>query len=223
VIPEKGCSDRAVSAGWSELLNQDNRLHVWFNLDRIKVGCLVSPGRKRLCRFAAEKSEFLRMAKRFLLRYSYSGTQKEIPGMEQRKDPDRRRKPTPMLSRYTVYCGRRSSFRRGEDRLRGGYVDRYSPRLFSLLFLIVGLNVLDAVFTCMILDCGGVELNPVVDWAITMFGDHFIIWKLAVSGLSLSLLCLHSKFRIARPVIAAVVILYSGVVAYQIVLISFIM
>jgi hypothetical protein len=171
----------------------------------------------------AEKSEVLRMAKRFLLRYHNSGTQKEIPGMEKRKDPDRRRKPTPMLSRYTLCCGRRSSFRRGEDQLRGGYVDRYSSRLFSLLFLIIGLNVLDAVFTSMILDCGGVELNPVVDWAIAMFGDHFIIWKLAIIGLSLSLLCLHSKFRITRPVIAAAVILYSGIVAYQIVLITFIM
>jgi hypothetical protein len=128
-----------------------------------------------------------------------------------------------MLSRYTVSCGRRSSFRRGEDRLRGGYVDRYGPRLFSLLILIVGLNVLDALFTRMILDCGGVVLNPVVDWAIATFGDHFIVWKLAVIGLSLFLLCLHSKFRITRPVIAAAVILYSGVVAYQIVLITFIM
>ncbi len=125
-----------------------------------------------------------------------------------------------MLSRYTLWHGRRSSFRRREDRLRGGYVDRYGPRLFSLLFLIVGLNVLDAVFTLMILDCGGVELNPVMDWAIAMFGDHFMILKLAVICLSLSLLCLHSKFRIATPVIAAVVVLYSSVVAYQIVLIT---
>jgi hypothetical protein len=157
MIPGEGCSDRAFSAWWSELLNHDKGLHVWFNLDRFKMGCLVSPGWQRMCSFAAEKSELLLMAKRFLSRYSYSGFQKKIPGMEQRKDPDHRRKPTPMLSRYTVYCGRRSSFRRREDRHRGGYVDRYSPRLFSMLILIVGLNVLDAVFTRMILNCGGIE------------------------------------------------------------------
>ncbi len=143
--------------------------------------------------------------------------------MEKRKDPDRRRKPTPMLSRYTVYRGRRRSFRRGEDRLRGGYVDQYGPRLFALLFLIVGLNILDAVFTRMILDFGGIELNPVVAWAIATFGDHFIIWKLAVIGFSLCLLCLHSKFRITKPVIATTVILYSSVVVYQIVLIAVVM
>ncbi len=128
-----------------------------------------------------------------------------------------------MLSRYTLCSGRRSSFRRREDQLRGGYVDQYGPRLFLLLFLIVGLNILDAVFTRMILDCGGVELNPVVDWAIGTFGDHFIIWKLAVIGFSLCLLCLHSKFWITKPVIAMAFILYSSVVVYQIVLITVIM
>ena len=140
--------------------------------------------------------------------------------MEMRNHSDRRLKPTPMLSRYTFFRGRRSSFRRREDRLRGGYVDRYGHRLFTVLLWIVVLNIFDALFTHMILDCGGTELNPVADWAITAFGNHFIVWKLAVIGCSLLLLCLHSKFRIAKAAIAMAVILYSGVVFYQVVLIS---
>ena len=125
-----------------------------------------------------------------------------------------------MLSRYTFFRGRRSRFRRREDRLRGGYVDRYGHRLFTVLLGIVVLNIFDALFTHMILDCGGTELNPVADWAITAFGNHFIVWKLAVIGCSLLLLCLHSNFRIAKAAIAMAVILYSGVVFYQVVLIS---
>ena len=125
-----------------------------------------------------------------------------------------------MLSRYAFFCGRRSRFRRREDQLRGGYVDRYGHRLFSVLLGIVVLNIFDATFTHVILDCGGTELNPVADWAITMFGYHFIVWKLAVIGLGLLLLCLHSKYRLAKAVIAMTVILYSGVVFYQIVLLS---
>lgn len=128
-----------------------------------------------------------------------------------------------MLSRYTFFRGRRSSFRRREDRFRGGYVDRYGHRLFTVLLWIVVLNIFDALFTHMILDCGGTELNPVADWAITAFGNHFIVWKLAVIGCGLLLLCLHSKFRIAKAVIAMAVILYSGVVFYQIVLMSCLM
>jgi len=140
-----------------------------------------------------------------------------------RNHSDRRLKPTPMLSRYTFSRGRRSSFRRREDRLRGGYVDRYGHRLFTVLLWIVVLNIFDALFTHMILDCGGTELNPFADWAITAFGHHFIVWKLAVIGCSLLLLCLHSKFRIAKAAIAMAVILYSGVVFYQIVLMSCLM
>ena len=96
----------------------------------------------------------------------------------------------------------------------------YGHRLFTVLLWIVVLNIFDALFTHMILDCGGTELNPVADWAITAFGNHFIVWKLAVIGFGLLLLCLHSKFRIAKAVIAMAVILYSGVVFYQIVLMS---
>ena len=140
--------------------------------------------------------------------------------MEMRNHSDRRLKPTPMLSRYTFFRGRRSSFRRREDRLRGGYVDRYGHRLFTVLLWIVVLNIFDALFTHMILDSGGTELNPVADWAIATFGNHFIVWKLGVIGCGLLLLCLHSKFLIAKAVIAMAVILYSGVVFYQIVLMS---
>jgi hypothetical protein len=140
--------------------------------------------------------------------------------MEKRYQPDRRKNPTPMLSRYAFLRGRRSSFRRREDRLRGGYVDRYGHRLFTVLLWIVVLNIFDALFTHMILDCGGTELNPIAEWAIATFGNHFIVWKLAIVCCGLLLLCLCSKYRLAKAVIAVAVMLYSGVVVYQIVLLS---
>jgi len=140
--------------------------------------------------------------------------------MDKRSETDRRKKPTPILSRHTFFYGRRSRFRRREDRVRGGYVDRYGHRLFTVLIGIVVLNIFDALFTHMILYGGGTELNPVAGWAITLFGHHFIVWKLAVVGFALLLLCIHSKFRIARAAIAMAVALYSGVVLYQVVLIS---
>jgi hypothetical protein len=142
--------------------------------------------------------------------------------MENRNQPDRRKNPTPIFSRYTFFCGRRKGFRRREDQCRGGYVDRYSPRLFTVLIWIVMLNILDALFTHMILASGGTELNPVADWAINTFGNHFVVWKLSVICCGLLLLCLCSKYRIAKAAIAVTVILYSGVVCYQIVLMSYI-
>jgi len=144
----------------------------------------------------------------------------ECREMQKRIGPDRRRTPTPMLSRYTFVRGRRCGFRRRGDRLRGGYVDRYGHRLFGVLLGLVVLNIFDALFTHMILDCGGTELNPVAAWALAAFGDHFIVWKLSVIGFCVLVLCLLSKFRVAKAALAVAVALYSGVVCYQIVLMS---
>ena len=106
---------------------------------------------------------------------------------------DRRKQPTPALSRFTLW-GRRKTFRRKEEQRRGGYVDRYRSALLIPLTLIVGLNVLDALLTMMILDDGGWEINPVVRSVIQLYGDRFWIWKFVMVSFPLTLLCIHSKF-----------------------------
>ena len=128
---------------------------------------------------------------------------------------DRRKKTTYGLSRYTLW-GRRRTFRRKEDQNRGGYVDRFSSGLLFLLILVAGLNVLDALFTMMILDDGGWEINPVVRSVIQLYGDGFWIWKFAIVSISLILLCLHSKFRLVIPVILGITAISIIVILYQI-------
>ena len=139
---------------------------------------------------------------------------------ERRAPEDRRRMPTPMLSRYTLW-GRRKVLRRKEDQARGGYVDHYSPRLLFLLVLIVGLNVLDSLFTMMVLDFGGWEINPFVRAAIEVYGDHFWVWKFAIVSFNVVLLCLHSKFRHVQKIILGICWVYLAVVVYQIFLMRF--
>ena len=85
--------------------------------------------------------------------------------------------------------------RRKEDQEKGGYVDRYSPRLLFLLILIVGLNILDSLFTMIILEFGGWEVNPLVCPAMEVFADLFWVWKFLLVSFNLVLLCLHSRFR----------------------------
>lgn len=139
---------------------------------------------------------------------------------ERRNVTDRRKKPTPGLSRYTFF-GRRQTIRRKEDRLKGGYVDRYSPKLFFLLVLILGLNVLDALFTMMILDLSGLEANPVVRSVMALHGQRFWVWKFGIVAVSLVMLCLHSKFRRVREIIVGLSAIYLMVILYQIWLISY--
>lgn len=141
--------------------------------------------------------------------------------MDKRTSHDRRKRPTPILSRYTL-IGRRSSFRRLEDQRRGGYVDRYGQTLFFWIMLIAGLNILDAFFTVIILESGGMEINPVVQWAIDVFGDNAWSLKFAVVFSGAVVLCLHSHFRLAKVSIAVAAVLYSGIVMYQLVLLRYI-
>ncbi len=85
-----------------------------------------------------------------------------------------------------------------------------------MIVLIVGLNVMDALFTVMILEKGGWEMNPIVRSVIQMYGDKFWIWKFAIVSVPLVLLCLHSKFRLATPMILGVGVIYVAAILFQI-------
>jgi len=133
---------------------------------------------------------------------------------------DRRKQPTPALSRY-LFGGGRRILRRKEDQETGGYVDRYSPTLLTFLISIVGLNILDAFLTIMILDLGGWEVNPIVHSAMQLYGNNFWIWKFSIASASVVFLCLVSKFRKVKPIIAFLTIVYIFVVFYQVLLINY--
>jgi hypothetical protein len=143
--------------------------------------------------------------------------QEDPKNTEKRVLKDRRKQPTPGLSRYTFF-GQRKELRRKSDKGKTDYVDRYSSMIFLLLILIVGLNILDSVFTMMILDLKGLEANPVVRSVIEIHGDKFWIWKLAIVSTCLILLCLHSRFRMVKGILIAICSIYLIVVFYQILL-----
>ncbi len=88
--------------------------------------------------------------------------------------------------------------------------------------LIVGLNILDSLFTMMILHLGGQEVNPVVRSAIQVYGDSFWIWKFALVSVSAVLLCVCSSLKYIKGLMVALACVYFVVVAYQIALINFI-
>ncbi|HYA90873.1 MAG TPA: DUF5658 family protein, partial [Thermodesulfobacteriota bacterium] len=95
----------------------------------------------------------------------------------------------------------------------------YGSSLFFFLIAIVGLNVLDAFLTLLILDLKGWEANPVVRSVIGLYGTKFWIWKFSIVSISLAILCLHSRFKLVREIVIVIGCLYVMVVAYQIYLI----
>jgi hypothetical protein len=133
---------------------------------------------------------------------------------------ERRKRPTPGLSWYTFF-GRRKGFSKDYDQEKGGYIDCYSPKLFVVLVIILGLNILDVILTMVILEHQGYELNPVVRSAIDVYGDRFWVWKYGIVSACLLLLCLHIRFKRVKTIIVATCFIYFVVVVYQIILVTF--
>jgi len=140
--------------------------------------------------------------------------------LDRRKLKTRRKKSSQAWSFYTFF-GRRRRFRRKSDREKGENLDRYSPTLFFFIVLILALNILDSLFTMMILDLGGRELNPIVRSIMALHGDRFWIYKfLMVSG-SLVFMCLHRGFKLLRGIVIVIASIYLIIVLYQVFLIAY--
>jgi hypothetical protein len=80
---------------------------------------------------------------------------------------------------------------------------------------MIGMNILDVLFTMMILDNKGWEFNPIVRSVMNIHGDGFWIWKFTIVSISLTLLCLHSKFRHVKQIIVGLSLIYLLNILYQ--------
>jgi hypothetical protein len=137
-----------------------------------------------------------------------------------RRSPvDRRKKPTPYWSWFTFF-GRRKSLRRKTDQKKGGYVDRY---VYFVLFTRhdSGPQYPRFLFTMMIIDLGGQEVNPLVRAFIELHGDMFWIWRFVIASIALVLLYLHRGFIMVRRMIIAIGSIYIVIVVYQMYLIFY--
>lgn len=134
------------------------------------------------------------------------------------RGPDRRRRPTPPLSRWSFLGGRRGAGGRRPGENERAFVDLYPPRDAAILVAFLFLNLLDAHFTLIYLQRGGEEANPV---AVSMLGlgiGSFIFLK----GLGISagavFFCLLRNWRNARLGVLLVLAFYQVLFAYHLLL-----
>ncbi len=125
------------------------------------------------------------------------GADRRGTGSSTYQGPDRRKRPTPMFSRYSLTGGNRGGGRR-EGEKDNIYVDVYDGRLVLLLVIFFALTVVDSVSTLVYLGKGGRELNPIAQWMIDQGADFFILTKGVLSALCLMFVLLHKTFRPAR-------------------------
>lgn len=127
---------------------------------------------------------------------------------------DRRRAPTPRLSRWTFYGGRRRSVRRGEER-EGSFVDVHGVRLWCLVLWVALMNVGDSYFTLIHLQAGGIELNPVAEALLGLGRSGFVFTKSTLIALALVVLAIHKNFFLARIGLWTAAGTYTLLVAYH--------
>lgn len=138
---------------------------------------------------------------------------------ERRQLKDRRKRPTPMLSRYAFWGGRRVSARRADDRRGGYYIDRYGSGVFTLFTLMILLNALDGFLAFYILyGLGGVDRLP-VRIIRDMGGEVFIMGAFVVASLCALFLFLHKNFFLARLGIAIILVFQVLTISSQLILI----
>lgn len=137
---------------------------------------------------------------------------------ERRTYEDRRARPTPILSRYTVLGGQRYGPRR-EEEASSVYADRIGQGIGVLLLLTFFFHCLDAMFTLAHLAKGGRELNPLMDFFIQRGSMEFVVVKLTMAGVGLIFLGLHNNFPMVKGAIRFLFALYGLVVGYHLFLI----
>src|SRR5262245_29842437 len=114
---------------------------------------------------------------------------------ERRRQPDRRVHPTTFWSALR-FRGRRKGFRRAGESYRA-YVDCPSRRAVALLFIVLGASVLDALCTLLFIQRGGNEANPFMSIVLNHGETHFVVIKMALTGVGAWFLMAHQYFPMA--------------------------
>jgi hypothetical protein len=109
--------------------------------------------------------------------------------IEQRTASDRRQTPTSPWSAFPP-AGRRMACRRGSERRRPYFVDRFSSTMFMVIVMLIIASIVDAILTIQLIEAGAAEINPLMDRLLDYGILPFLIGKyvLTVAGLPLLLI-----------------------------------
>ena len=117
---------------------------------------------------------------------------KKTSKLERRSGHDRRTKHIPFF-KFLFFGGKRQKLRRIGDGRRITVFDYYQPTLLVAILVVLCLSLLDAALTLILLDKGAVELNPVMQYYITLGPAVFVLVKYSLTALALVImLVLHA-------------------------------
>jgi hypothetical protein len=137
-----------------------------------------------------------------------------------RNCPDRRQRPTPALSTYSL-SGRRRGPRRITDPQSGYYSDVPCAAALLTVGLLFTLSLLDGLLSLRLFALGkSQELNPLLSLMLDHSNAAFVAFKMAVSSAALFVVLLHWNFVVLgrlSTILAAYWLLgaYVSVVVYE--------
>jgi hypothetical protein len=136
--------------------------------------------------------------------------------LDRRRLPDRRARPTTILSALHGR-GRRQGFRRAGEG-RHAYVDGLARRIVVLALLVFVGSLLDALLTLRHLAHGGQEANPWLALALTHSTPLFLQLKIGLTGVGVWVLAAHQQVPLAQRGLHGLALSYGVVLFYHLVL-----
>ena len=142
---------------------------------------------------------------------------------DRRSGKDRRKQMTSW--RRMIFFGKRENVRRKADREKLVWVDKYSPKLFIAILIVVVLSMTDAVLTLYLIKKGAREVNPIMAYCLSHGPSAFILIKYTLTCISvITLLILSNVFIMrlkmyTRTIFTYVIGVFSCVVLWELFLI----
>ena len=123
--------------------------------------------------------------------------------------------------KYFLVNGRREVARRGEDRTRSYFFDRYNQRMFAAITAILMLSIFDALLTLILIEQGSSELNPVMAYFLEYGPLPFFIAKYLLTSFGVVVLLIFKNVFInqinmyAHSLFGCVIFAFSSVIVWE--------
>lgn len=100
-------------------------------------------------------------------------------------------------------------------------VDNYDPRIFIVLLILLMLMISDAYLTLTLVKTyKTIELNPIMALYLANGSILFFLAKFLLTSVAVVIFCIFNRFAFARISMALTIIIYLGLVCYELSLLS---
>jgi hypothetical protein len=119
-----------------------------------------------------------------------------------------------------MYRNRRAYDRRLDLRWHGHYVDSHGLWLLVMALAVMLLSIADAYLTLLLVQFGAEEVNPFLNWLLSIDHQLFFAVKVTITGFCIVWLVMHQRFRVfgvlrVYHMLAASLLVYFGLICHQ--------